>query len=975
MSNQDDVIIHYGVKRRSGRYPWGSGDNPYQHDPNFEPEFDSPQAFLNRVRELKKQGLSEKEIADSLGEPTTNLRVYEAIAKHEERQNKVAMARQLRDQGLNTSEIGRRMGINESSVRELFNEDTEARKNQAMSAAKFLKEQVAKKGMIDIGKGVEKELGISEQKLREARVILEAEGYEVHGIGVKQATNAGQQTVTAVLCPPGTTYAQAVNNQDKIQSVKDYVSYDGGQSFKKAFEFPSSLDSKRLQIVYEEDGGKDKDGLIELRRGVEDISLGGSNYSQVRIMVDGTHYLKGMAVYSDDLPDGVDVRFNTNKSKDTPALGPKDNTVLKLVKRDKDGNVDADNPFGSLIKEHGGQRYYDDPNGSYVDPVTGNKQSLSLINKRADEGDWDEWSKKLPSQFLSKQPIKLVNKQLDLAKANKEADLDQIMSLTNPVIKKHFLEEFADSCDRTAVHLDAAALPRQRYQVILPMPSLKDNEAYAPNYTNGDKVALIRYPHAGTFEIPIVTINNKAPEGKSMVGTMPKDVVGINAHVAARLSGADFDGDTVMVIPLSKKVDIQSKPPLKDLEGFDPSMAYPKVEGMKKMTKHETQNQMGKISNLISDMTIKGATPDELARAVKHSMVVIDAEKHELNYKLSEKENGIEELKRKYQEHLDEDGKLRYGASTIISRAKSKRDVPERKAGELRVNPETGNTKRYLWDPDTGEKLYTETGREYIKVKLPGEKAWRSAYETKDGIFYKNDDGKSIKADSSVKIDRRKALTETNAMSETNDAFTLVSEYRSPVELAYADYANKMKSLANRARKEISATKNTEYNPSAKKVYANEVAHLTAQINEAEKNKPRERQAQILANTRIAEKERMYPDMTKAELKKIKQQELVRARIQVGAHRKEIHITDREWEAIQAGAVTTNILSKLMDYANPDDLRNRAMPKEESAPSKAVVNRMKSLANSGYTMSEIAATLNLPATTIRYYLTDEDSNE
>ena len=65
----------------------------------------------------------------------------------------------------------------------------------------------------------------------------------------------------------------------------------------------------------------DKDGVIEIRSGVDDLSLGDSHYAQVRILVDGNTYLKGMAVYSDDLPDGVDVMFNTNKKKRHPDIG------------------------------------------------------------------------------------------------------------------------------------------------------------------------------------------------------------------------------------------------------------------------------------------------------------------------------------------------------------------------------------------------------------------------------------------------------------------------------------------------------------------------------------------------------------------------------------------------------------------------------------------------------------------------------
>ena len=29
---QNDELMHYGTPRHSGRYPWGSGDRPHQHD-------------------------------------------------------------------------------------------------------------------------------------------------------------------------------------------------------------------------------------------------------------------------------------------------------------------------------------------------------------------------------------------------------------------------------------------------------------------------------------------------------------------------------------------------------------------------------------------------------------------------------------------------------------------------------------------------------------------------------------------------------------------------------------------------------------------------------------------------------------------------------------------------------------------------------------------------------------------------------
>jgi len=893
----EDILMHYGTPRHSGRYPWGSGDNPYQRSGDF----------LSRIEELKSQGLTETEIAKAMGMSTTQYRAQKSLAKDERRALDVARAKSLREDGLSLNEIAREMGFaNDSSVRSLLNERSEARMNQAKKTAEFLKEQIAEKGMIDVGTGVERELGISKEKLKEALAILEAEGYPVYGGRIQQATNPGKHTTLQVVCPPGTEHKE-IYDYDNIHSVKDYISYDDGESFRKSFVYPESMDSSRLKIRYAEDGGIDKDGVIEIRRGVEDLSLGESHYAQVRILVDGNRYLKGMAVYSDDLPDGVDVVFNTNKKQGTPT-----GDVLKKITND------PENPFGSLIKEHGGQSYYDDPNGKYTDPVTGKKQSLSLINKRAEEGDWGEWSDHLPSQFLSKQSMTLINKQLDLATKDKFAEFDEICSLTNPTVKKALLKSFADDCDSAAVHLQAAALPRQKYQVILPVTDMKDDEVYAPNYKNGEKVALIRYPHGGTFEIPILTVNNKQSTAKRMLDNA-LDAIGINSKVAERLSGADFDGDTVMVIPTGGKVKVTSTPPLKGLEGFDPKLEYGgKKEGTFKPMKN-TQTEMGKISNLITDMTLKGATQDELARAVRHSMVVIDAEKHKLDYKQSERDNGISALKKKYQGTVDENGRYHEGAATLISRAKSETSVLKRKGSPI-------------IDKETGEQRYKEVYEEYT-----------------------DKNGK-------VKV-RTQASTK---MAETKDARTLSSG--TPQEEAYADYANNMKSLANRARREMMNTGKIAYSASAKRTYQAEVDSLEAKLNVALKNAPRERQAQILANAAVKAKKQENPDMTKGEIKKANQQALTAARNSVGAKREPILITDREWEAIQAGAISENRLTQIINNVDTDKLRQRATPRATTPLSSAKVNKIASMNASGYTTAEIAEALGVSASTVSKYL-------
>lgn len=929
MSNDyqdNDYLMHYGVSkldgapgRGSGRYALGSGDDPYQHSGDF----------ISRVDSLRKEGVTfydektgktytgDTAVAKTLGLTTSQFRVRIALAKDERRKADAATARKLRDEGKSLDEIAKIMGFNnDSSVRSLLNDKSASRMNEARNVADILKKQVDEKGMIEIGSGVERyitldhRIGVSREKFQQALDLLELEGYPTYAGRVNQVTNAGKKTTITVLCPPGTEHKE-IFEPSEIHPALDFRSEDGGATFKPTFVYPASMDSKRLKIRYAEEGGKEKDGLIEIRRGVEDLDLGG-HYAQVRILVDGDRYLKGMAVYSDNLPDGVDVVFNTNKHVGKPMRD-----VLKEIKyKDAEKTEPAENPFGSLIKDidyddptSGGQHYYIGKDG---------KEHLSLINKRGMEGDWEEWSKKLPSQFLSKQPKKLVEQQLKLTAAEKFEEFDEIMALTNPTVRRKLLETFAEDCDSAAVHLKAAALPREKYQVILPLTTIKDNEVYAPNFKDGETVALVRFPHAGTFEIPILKVNNKNAEGREMISVNPKDAVGINAKVAEQLSGADFDGDTVMVVPCNSpnsKVRIQARPPLKELEGFDPKEAYGYDGNFRKMTKGGTQTEMGKISNLITDMTIKGAGDDELAKAVKHSMVVIDAEKHGLDYKQSEKDNDIAALKRKWQGHYNEDGSFSTGAATLLSRAKNEQSVLKR-VGTPKI------------DPETGKLSYKKVREEYV--------------------------------DKNGKTQIR--MQKSTQMAETDDAFKLSSG--TPIEDAYATYANQMKSLGNQARKEMVNTPLLRYDKEAKAKYQAEYDSLSSKLNESLKNAPRERMAQIMANSVVDAKKKDNPDMSKAEIKKASQMALNKARKQMGAKRTLIDITDREWEAIQAGAITDNKLMQILNHADSDRVRQLATPRDRPAVTPAKLAMIKSMANAGYTNEQIAERLNLSTSTV-----------
>ena len=940
----NDILVHYGMPRRSGRYPWGSGEDPYQHGRDF----------LGRIEELKKTGWTEtpENIKKEFGLSTTQYRAQKGLAKDERRMLNVARAKSLKEDGLGDSEIARKISeelgrdVNESTVRSWLNAESESRMKKARETADFIREQIDKKGMIDVGAGVSHELNISKEKLDQALAILESEGYPVYGGRVPQVTNPSQKTTIKVVCPPGTEHKD-IYNYENIHSLNEYISRDGGDTYEKKFHYPESMDSKRLMIRYKEDGGVDKDGVIELRRNVPDLSLGESRYSQVRILVDGDRYLKGMALYSDDMPDGVDVIFNTNKSKDTPMRD-----VLKKIKDD------PDNPFGSAIKDVslGGQYWYDPKTGERVSASTKGAK-LGLINKRADEGDWTEWKDALPSQFLAKQSRSLAKKQLDLAVADKTDEYNEISSLTNPTIKKHLLMKYADECDSAAVHLQAAALPGQKYHVIIPITSMKDTEVYAPNYENGTELALIRYPHGGTFEIPILKVNNKQPLAKKLIGTDSIDAVGINSKVAERLSGADFDGDTVMCIPTNDKagkVKIISTPPLKGLEGFDPKTAYPERKGMKYMKdpvtgKDSTQMQMGVISNLITDMTLKGATQDELARAVRHSMVVIDAGKHKLDYKQSEIDNNIAALKKKYQTTIDADGREHTGgASTLLSRSKGEESVLKRQ-GSPKVN-----LKGKAWyDPSKPEGSLV--------------------YQIADDVNYEVP--KVNRRTGEVTIVTKQRTQRSTKMAETDDAKTLISDANTPMERLYADYANRMKDLANRARVEAANTGKIAYSKTAKATYSEEVRSLDEKLRVALMNAPRERQAQLRANAEVNAKVRRAKEegreLKNDEIKKAGQQALSRSRADVNSvSRKDrsIKITDREWEAIQSGAISENVLKKILNNADIDELRQRATPRTTTTLNQAKINRIKAYSASNYTLGEIAKKLGVSVSTVSKYL-------
>lgn len=903
-----DTLAHYGTKRHSGRYPWGSGRNPYQHSGDF----------LSRVDELKSKNFTmidentgklltgEVAIARAMGMSTTAFRARYANARDERRVLEAEKARSMREHGSTLQEIASALGYaNDSSVRALLDERIATKRNKARATADMLKEKLKSLNgdYIEVGKGAELSLGISRTKLEQALTLLVDEGYNVWAGSVNQQTNLNQKTNTLVLCPPGTPNS-APYQYEKIHIIDDTRSYDGGDSYKPSWVYPASLDSKRLSIRYAEEGGDAKDGTIELRRGVKDLSLGDSNYAQVRILVDGKYYLKGMAVYKDDLPDGIDVRFNTNKHVGTPK-----EKVLKSI----EDNIakDPNNPFGSLIKEKGGQYYYVDEKG---------KEQLGLINKTREEGEWTQWKDKLPSQFLAKQSPGLVKRQLDVTIAECKTELEEIMTVTNPVVRKALLSAYALQRDSDADHLQAAALPRQKYHVILPIEGLKDNEVYAPGYAPGERLALVRFPHAGTFEIPVVKVVHNNKDGERTIGKESGDAIGITAKVAAQLSGADFDGDTVMAIPLRNGVKINYSPYLKELEDFDPKAEYPlpvKSNGhyaKKPMNEDYKQIQMGVVSNLITDMTIKGADFSEIAEVTKHSMVVIDTVKHNLDYQQSAMDNHISHYHKKYQ------GKAQGGAATLLSRAKSPTDVDKR-VGSPRI------------DPETGDLIYKTTTETYVD---------------KNG-------------------QTRTRYQKVTKMSTVSDARELSSG--SLVENLYADFANEQKNLARRARLAILDTPHMTVDKDAKKKYADEVASIDEKLRQVQLNAPREKQAQLLTASKVRAIKQDNPDIDKESLKKLRTTTLREMRDKVGAKRVETTLTQREIEAIQARAISETKLTRLIPSVGIDKFREIFTPREGSVElSQAKKNQIIALKNAGFTLSAIAERLGVSTSTVSKYI-------
>lgn len=204
---------------------------------------------------------------------------------------------------------------------------------------------------------------------------------------------------------------------------------------------------------------------------------------------------------------------------------------------------------------------------------------------------------------------------------------------------------------------------------------------------------------------------------------------------------------------------------------------------------------------------------------------------------------------------------------------------------------------------------------------------------------------------------------DSSRMAEAKDARELLSNNPSEIEQAYAVYANHMKALANEARKESLSVQPIKYSPEAKRTYSKEVKELDEALVKAKKNAPRERQAQLLATSIINAELDKHPEYESDDRRKLRGQALNDARAKTGAKKNRIEFTERQWQAINSGAISDSKLKQLLDNADKDSYMQLALPKK-NAISDSKRNTAQSLYNAGWTQEQIADFLGISQSSV-----------
>lgn len=883
-------ILHYGRGHasggHSGRYPWGSGDKRIH--------------FTEAVAALKESGITDKtKQAKELGISRNELQAHLSSEHAAIREEFTKRGRDLVGNGKSVNQAANELGVPEATLRSYLNNTAPSTHQARLTRAKQVTDMYRKaleeqSGYIDVGAGTEHQIGITKYQKDMALEALKQDGYYVHKVLLRNLTNPDKPISTQVLTKNPDQYD--VQGKHALDVQLPNYQYEGVKL--TGISKPVDVPWKDVSINYGINGENDRDGTILVRRGNPEADLGASHYAQVRISVGGTHYMKGMAMYGDDddfkgLPSNVKYIFHTNK--------PSTKSPQDVLKKQKDNPL---NPFESSIRHQ--------------------KGVFNIVNQ---EGDWSDYRTTLASQFLSKQNVSFVKERLkDTFKRDKE-DYDSIVAITNPVVKQKLLQDLVGdpkdktkrgSIDTEQFHMRAVGEPGTRYKTLIANPWLKANEVYAPDYNDGDHVVLVRYPHGGTFELPDLVVNNKAPKSKKLLGNAI-DGIGIHPEAAHKLSGADFDGDTVIVLP-NNSGKIKYRKSLPGLKNFDPNdyeLTDPKdlpyettrknrytgkeekvtVYPGKHISPRGKQTEMGNVSNLITDMTIKGASDTELARAVKYSMVVIDSEKHHLDYKAAADAYGIKSLRKKYMTKINPDtGRKSLGANTLISVAKHEQTKGEGK----------------------GTLINT--------------------------------------------------LAKQGRLDKINSG--------SPVENAYQNYIEQLQVIKNNGQKELSTIDIPKRDPYAAKAYSHEVLSLNSKIKSISAQAPLERKAQVEANQAFKEYIEANPTVSTDRKKSLRSEMLNNARLSNGVtpYEKKVHITPKEWDAIQANAISKTALEKLLSKADMDELRSYATPKSKQAISPAKLSSIKRMmASNNYTLAEIAQSTGLSPNTIKSALAADAS--
>ena len=864
---------------------------------------------LNKVKEYKEShpGATYTEMAKAFGISTTELRQRITAENHHKAEFRLWLAQEMSnpDEHITKSQMDEVFQSPAGTAARILSNGRSKKDAKMNEIHDKLVERVKEVKYLDIGEGTEIQLGLTRETLGGIVKTLEAEGYHTHTITRKNLTDDTKGIKMVVLTKDGDLESVKKHKYD-IRTLDAWYDPEGKL---RDIEPPKQLDWDRVKIKYGDEGGVARDGMMQVRPGAEGLDLGDSRYAQVRIAVGGTSYMKGVAIvdHLQTFPPGTDIIFNTNKPKGTPR-----EKVLKDLK----GEVMSDNPFGAVIKSQKGY--------------------INFVQK---EGDWNEWSAGLAAQMVSKQPDKFVKSQLDKTFDNIKRDFDSFKAIPNTAIQSYFLENYAKSLTTKANKLKTDGVEGERAQLLLSNPDLKPNEIYAPNYKNGETLYLIRYPHGGTFEIPVLTVNNNHQSSRKLLGNAV-DAVMVHPSAGQKLSGADYDGDTVYVLPANKNNPITSTtlPPAlrKKVAEFDPEVYHrdvpENVNGGHLYRKKFTTDQMGIATNLISDMTTLKAPMGDIVDATLYSMVVIDSWKHNYDLKQAKQDFRINELKKKYQ------GAANAGSATVITRARSK------------------------------VKVYTHYDGTLERVKEKTRKVTGANGKTYNEKYYVLEDGTEVP---------KKRTKEVRLMDITADANTLKSQFKNSTEDRYAAYANSLKALQNEAIKANAALKMPKRDPQAAKRYAQEVESITEKLRKAMSKAPIERQIELLAEQRY--RHYLRPEMDADDRKKLAARSRLTARKIVtgqtqgpkSKRSERLHLTDLEWEAILHNAVSPTTIKSVLKYTDDDEVREKVIPRGYQTIPAAKVSRARAMLSqtSGgkpkYTYAEVAEALGVSVDALR----------